>query len=195
MHLYHDAGSRLKILEQAHCAHCWRPLRTNSAWPGPRESHRPPYGNGRHLLVANCGHVFHGACAVKPSHCPKCFVFIAELIPLNYCKLPDPTQSTSRSTLDPTSPETRNDPVPSSPSRSSPVEEEPNLKEAFKSLNQILDAILNEIVTMRRHLQERTKYEKPDKTASPRRWRWFERTNVHLKIESTNTYIEKFRIW
>jgi hypothetical protein len=162
MHLYHDSESRLKILEQAHCAHCWRPLRVTSAWPGPRESHRPPYGNGRHMLVANCGHVFHGACAVKPSHCPKCFVFIAELIPLNYCKLPTP--------LPIPSPETRSGPAPpASASRS--AEEEPKLKDVVTCLSRNLDAILNEIKAMRQHLQERAKPEKPDKASPPRRWR------------------------
>lgn len=70
---------KLKLLEQAHCAKCWRPLHFDSNWPGSRESLRPPFhspGQPLRLSVAQCGHVFHNPCLNSETHCPACFVWL-----------------------------------------------------------------------------------------------------------------------
>ena len=73
-----------KLLEQTSCGHCWRPLKVRKAWPGPRESQRPPYGNGRFLFVAQCGHIFHGACVTKSPKCKVCLAEIQDLCQVHY---------------------------------------------------------------------------------------------------------------
>ena len=74
--------TRIKLLEQAHCAFCWRPLQVSSAWPGPRTSWLPP-ADGDELSVIQCGHVFHSGCVHKQTHCRQCHVLITEVAPLH----------------------------------------------------------------------------------------------------------------
>jgi len=84
---YFDKDSEvqhLKLLEQTPCGFCWRPLKIRSRWPGPRESQRPPYGNGRFLLASLCGHTFHGSCATKATNCKVCFAPIEGLSSVHF---------------------------------------------------------------------------------------------------------------
>jgi hypothetical protein len=74
----------LKLLEQTPCGYCWRPLKIRSRWPGPRESQRPPFGNGRFLFASLCGHTFHGSCATKATNCKVCFAPIKGLSPVHF---------------------------------------------------------------------------------------------------------------
>ena len=73
---------KFKLLEQAHCAKCWRPLFYNTNWPGSYESLRPPFHSPfqpLRLSVAQCGHIYHTQCIVESrsdNHCPSCFVWI-----------------------------------------------------------------------------------------------------------------------
>ena len=99
IHVFHvkkEAGEKLKLLQQSQCGVCWRPLQLNRAWPGPRESLRPPFqtaaeSTDSRICVAQCGHLFHSLCLsystsvsvsltrtedFKMSHCPICFVWI-----------------------------------------------------------------------------------------------------------------------
>lgn len=73
--------TKLKLMEQAHCARCWRPLVTNTEeWPGPRLDRLPPANPAdRSLTVANCGHVYHSSCVPDLSHCSACHQVIAEM--------------------------------------------------------------------------------------------------------------------
>ena len=73
---------RIKLLEQAHCAFCWRPLQVTSEWPGPR-TRLLPSDCSHDLSVAQCGHVFHSACLHKQTHCRQCNVFIRDVSPLH----------------------------------------------------------------------------------------------------------------
>ena len=83
-------AEKLKLLEQAHCAKCWRPLYYNANWPGSYESLRPPFYSPlqpMRLSVAQCGHIFHSQCIGGPrsdNHCPSCFSWIQSLRPLHY---------------------------------------------------------------------------------------------------------------
>ena len=73
---------KFKLLEQAHCAKCWKPLYYNTNWPGSHESLRPPFYSPLQplrLSVAQCGHIYHTQCIVESrsdNHCPSCFVWI-----------------------------------------------------------------------------------------------------------------------
>jgi hypothetical protein len=147
VHLKHN----LKLLEQAHCAHCWRPLKIASSWPGPKESQRPPYGNGSSIMVAQCGHLYHGTCAGKASHCALCFSSIQKLIPLHYQELPRCT------TENPT--ESRTSKPTPGPDETGTSEK---LEELIQSLKDKIEHISTEIVQLRRQLA---------KPPPPRRWR------------------------
>ena len=67
-----------KLLQQTHCASCWRPLMYNIVWPGSSENLRPPfhYTLRTPMSVSQCGHLFHLTCATQVSHCPVCRVLI-----------------------------------------------------------------------------------------------------------------------
>ena len=78
----HGEHCPLRILEQTHCARCWRPLRTCPLWPGPRLSALPPHPRDRSVTVTQCGHVYHGSCAQELSHCSACHAFISDCRPL-----------------------------------------------------------------------------------------------------------------
>ena len=73
-----EGQEKFKLLQQAHCASCWRPLRYNTVWPGSSENLRPPfhYTLRTPMAVSQCGHVFHLPCATQVSHCPICRVLI-----------------------------------------------------------------------------------------------------------------------
>ncbi len=74
----------LRLLEQSHCARCWRPLRVSTVWPGPRLAQLPPSNpTDRALVVLQCGHVYHSSCCDKYlTHCSACHVFIEKIRPL-----------------------------------------------------------------------------------------------------------------
>ena len=57
----------MKLFEQTHCARCWRPLLTPTAYPGTRTSNLPPESDKDRVLVAaaSCGHIFHSTCVYK----------------------------------------------------------------------------------------------------------------------------------
>jgi len=76
------AGLPLRLMEQTHCARCWRPLRLSLAWPGPRVDLLPPDPTDRSLRAGQCGHVYHGSCARDLGHCPACHVFLQSLTPV-----------------------------------------------------------------------------------------------------------------
>uniref|UniRef100_A0A0K2TLW3 RING-type domain-containing protein n=1 Tax=Lepeophtheirus salmonis TaxID=72036 RepID=A0A0K2TLW3_LEPSM len=64
---------RIRLMEQTRCARCWKPLRPNDTWPGPRESNRLPDNAPNTILVATpCGHIYHGCCVVNLDHCSIC---------------------------------------------------------------------------------------------------------------------------
>ena len=92
IHVYckKKSDEKFKLLEQAHCAKCWRPLYYNTNWPGSYESLRPPFYSPLQplrLSVAQCGHIFHTQCIVESrsdNHCPSCFSWIQSLRPLHY---------------------------------------------------------------------------------------------------------------
>ena len=68
----------MKLFEQTHCARCWRPLLTPTAYPGTRTSNLPPESPKDRVIVAaaSCGHVFHSTCVYKVRHflCLKLFI-------------------------------------------------------------------------------------------------------------------------
>ena len=74
--------AKLKLMEQSHCARCWRPLRVSTEWPGPRLDFLPPVPTDRALLVLQCGHVYHSCCTRDLSHCSACHVFVEKFRPL-----------------------------------------------------------------------------------------------------------------
>ena len=101
IHVYckKKSDEKFKLLEQAHCAKCWRPLYYNTNWPGSYESLRPPFYSPlqpMRLSVAQCGHIFHSQCIGGPrsdNHCPSCFSWIQSLRPLHYHNISSaPTQ-------------------------------------------------------------------------------------------------------
>ena len=56
--------TRLKLMEQAHCAYCWEPLKVSSEWPCTRSAWRIAT-KFKDLSVNHCGHVFHALCINK----------------------------------------------------------------------------------------------------------------------------------
>ena len=73
---------RLKLMEQAHCAYCWEPLKANTEWPCTRSAWR--IGTKfKDLSVNHCGHVFHTLCINKQTHCRQCHVLIRGVSPLH----------------------------------------------------------------------------------------------------------------
>ena len=69
---------KFKLLEQAHCAKCWKPLYYNTSWPGSHESLRPPFYSPLQplrLSVAQCGHIYHTQCIVESRADPRFFLF------------------------------------------------------------------------------------------------------------------------
>merc|ERR1712108_33623 len=90
VHCMKKNDEKFKLLEQAHCAKCWRPLYFNTNWPGSHESLRPPFYSPLQplrLSVAQCGHIYHTQCIVESrsdNHCPSCFVWIQRLRPFHY---------------------------------------------------------------------------------------------------------------
>ena len=67
---------KFKLLQQAHCGKCWRPLIYNTTWPGSHENQRPPYHSTLRtpISVSQCGHIFHTPCAMLITHCAICQV-------------------------------------------------------------------------------------------------------------------------
>ena len=89
---------KIKLLEQAHCAKCWRPLYFDTNWPGSHESLRPPFYSAfqplRQMSVAQCGHIYHTQCIVESrsdNHCPSCYAWIQRLQPFHYHNNSAPT--------------------------------------------------------------------------------------------------------
>ena len=162
VHVYHDQKSllknNLKLLEQAHCAHCWRPLRVPNAWPGPREGQRPPYGNGAGaIVVAQCGHIYHGNCASKLSHCGLCFASLQKLIPLHYQDMSRRHNAPSE-----TAP-TITDPKPEPESSLNETRDTNYLEDLITNLRHKMEDISAEVVQFRQRL---LKAQTP-----PKRWR------------------------
>ena len=160
VHVYYDQKSLLrndlKLLEQAHCAHCWRPLRVPTAWPGPREGQRPPYGNGGSMVVAHCGHIYHGYCASKLSHCGLCFSSLKKLTPLRYEAMTK--CHTSSSETAPPKP----DPKTVQESSLNETRDRRYLEGLISSLRDKIEHISAEVVQLRHLLKAQT---------SPKRWR------------------------
>ena len=160
---------RLKLFEQARCAFCWRPLKINSAWPGSRESQRPPFGNGT-LLVAQCGHIFHGCCASKSSKCKTCFATIQKLIPLHYqeqkCEDAKPPDIQEKSAKPPNIQEKSAKPPdiqeksakPPNIQEKADPKEGPNIVELIANLNEKINLISDEIVSLHRQLVPKPKW-------------------------------------
>ena len=75
----------MKLLEQTHCARCWRPLLTPTAYPGTRTSNLPPESPKDRVLVAaaSCGHVFHSTCVYKAPKCRQCHAHIKDVRQVN----------------------------------------------------------------------------------------------------------------
>ena len=152
----------LKLFEQARCAFCWRPLKINLAWPGPRESQRPPFGNGT-LLVAQCGHIFHGCCASKSSKCKTCFATIQKLIPLHYqeqkCEDAKPPDIQEKSAKPPNVQEKSAKPpnIQENQEKAYPKEGS-NIVELIANLNEKINLISDEIVSLRRQLVPKPKW-------------------------------------
>ena len=73
-----NGQEKFKLLQQAHCAKCWRPLIYSTAWPGSHENLRPPFQSAlqTQISVTQCGHIFHTTCSSLVTHCPICQVFI-----------------------------------------------------------------------------------------------------------------------
>ena len=153
---------RLKLFEQARCAFCWRPLKINLAWPGPRESQRPPFGNGT-LLVAQCGHIFHGCCASKSSKCKTCLAKIQKLIPLHYqelnCEDAKPPNIREKSAKPPNVQEKSAKPpnIQENQEKAYPKEGS-NIVELIANLNEKINLISDEIVSLRRQLVPKPKW-------------------------------------
>jgi hypothetical protein len=160
VHVYRDQKlllrNDLKLLEQAHCAHCWRPLRVATAWPGPREGQRPPYGNGSSMVVAQCGHIYHETCTSKLSHCGLCFSSLDKMIPLHYQDMSECYNSPPKTV--PTKP------GPKTMQESSFIEsrDKSYLEGLISSLRDKIEQISAEVVQLRRLLKPQT---------PPRRWR------------------------
>ena len=131
----------LKLLEQAHCAHCWRPLRIAIAWPGPREAERAPYGNGLSIVVAQCGHLYHGTCSGKVTHCTVCFAKIQKLVQLHYQE--------GSSSLDRSQPSAKAEPKAGT--------KKEDLGEVVEILQQKIEKISAELVQLRGQLAASTK--------------------------------------
>lgn len=129
----------VKVLEQTFCAHCWRPLSVPCKWPEPREGQKPPYGNGSYFLISNCGHVFHGPCAVKVTRCPKCSSAVRNLLPLHVREAQDVSE--------------RYQPVASSaPPSPKPTSNPSDVSKWIRELKDQLEVISGELVQIRRQL-------------------------------------------
>ncbi len=172
IHVYYDKSSAvkpLKLLEQAHCGHCWRPLRVATSWPGPRRGQSQPYGNGgsgRSIVVAQCGHLYHGNCAGKASHCALCFSTIEKLVPLHYqerSNRPDcRSKSQQGSKVDSRKDAQESETAPEDKDESGVGK---NLEELISSLRDKIERISEEVISLRRQLTRR-----PPPPAN--RWRW-----------------------
>ena len=83
-----DPDAPLKLLDQTHCARCWRPLLLTPPprdWSGLVRATQLPPGcpRDRSLRVAgSCGHVFHSCCIVESRHCRACRELIRDVRPL-----------------------------------------------------------------------------------------------------------------
>ena len=169
IHVYYDKSSTvkpLKLLEQAHCGHCWRPLRVASTWPGPRRGQSQPYGNGRSIVVAQCGHLYHGNCAGKATHCALCFSTLEKLVPLHYQERSSRQDCQAKSQLT-SKVDPRKDVSPES--KATPEGKEvsgvgKNLEELISTLRDKIEHISEEVISLRRQLTRRP--------PPANRWRW-----------------------
>lgn len=80
--IFKPSNTSFKLMEQTHCASCWRPLRVSTLWPGPRPGSLPPDPKCSTLEVAQCGHVYHSCCSRVRSHCSACQAYIKTVRPL-----------------------------------------------------------------------------------------------------------------
>ena len=159
IHVYYDKSSTvkpLKLLEQAHCGHCWRPLRVASSWPGPRRGQSQPYGNGRSIVVAQCGHLYHGNCAGKATHCALCFSTLEKLVPLHY------QERSNRDCQANPKPSSKVDLTKDVPFGSKVGSESKdvsqvgkNLEELISTLREKIEHISEEVISLRRQLTRR----------------------------------------
>ena len=158
-----SAMKHLKLLEQAQCAHCWRPLKITSSWPGPKESQRPPYGNGGSIMVAQCGHLYHGTCVGKKTHCGLCFSKIQKMVPFHYQEQSGQPKCESKPKSPSESASSSKDPEMADTKEEDPKMKDKNLEGLINSLTGRIEVISEEIVQLRRQLA------KPPKAAN--RWR------------------------
>lgn len=169
IHVYYDKSSAvkpLKLLEQAHCGHCWRPLRVATSWPGPRRGQSQPYGNGgsgRSIVVAQCGHLYHGNCAGKASHCALCFSTIEKLVPLHYqerSNRPDCRSKSQQGSKVDSRKDVSSDRRVAQESETAPEDKYvsgvgKNLEELISSLRDKIERISEEVISLRRQLTRR----------------------------------------
>ena len=175
VHVYYmkpaSSDEKMKLMYQAHCARCWRPLKYNSKWPGPRKHQRPPFETGSadltnpgnfatkpRLSIANCGHIFHSSCAsASMPKCPTCLVHIETLRPFHF-----------HTKILPTKPEeTDNGESSSTSGKQMQPEEVKKMEDIHKMIEDIrrrMDRISGELSRLRKQVasEDKNKNNKPD---------------------------------